>query len=340
MKIKLSICIPTYNRIEFLPGTIKSILDQYTSEMQIVISDNFSTDGTKEWVQELIATHPECNIKYFYYDKNMGADFSYMKVIEIADGEYCWFLGSDDQIKDGAVKNVVSKIINGYDTLLFCRTNCDYHLTPIRIEFALKKGIQEGTYNFSDKYELIRYFKNARDLSALFSYLSTIIVKKSVWDNIPLEQSFIGSAYSHVYKILALLLNGGILFYSSETIVFTRFKNDSFTIGKNIDRFLLDINGYKRLGEYFFPNSEELKYYFWEALRNTRSWYSLFIARINVGCKKDWRLVEKELISVGYNKIKLLFISNTFLLFKLLQRIILKGCSKNCIYTLHKILKL
>ena len=338
MKVKLSICIPTYNRIEFLPGTIKSILDQYTPEMQIVISDNFSNDGTKELVQELITTHPECNIKYFCWDKNMGADLNYMKVIEIADGEYCWFLGSDDQIITGAVKKVITKLSLNYDTLLFCRINCDYYLIPIRTEYALKKGIHESTYNFSDKYELIRYLKNAQDLSALFSYLSTIIVKKSVWDNIPLVQSFIGSAYSHVYKILSILRKDGKLFYSSQRIVFLRMGNDSFETEKKIERFLLDINGYRDLGEYFFHNSEELKYYFWGVLRACFSWKWLYKARISAESKKDWIDMEKKLKDLFFSKTKLSIVNYTFPIAKLLLR--MRNTSKNVNNTIIKKIKI
>jgi abequosyltransferase len=289
--------------------------------LQIAISDNCSTDGTKEWVRELKATNPQYDIKYFCWDKNMGADLNYMKAIEIADGEYCWFMGSDDQLIAEAVENVTSKLSNGYDTLLFCRINCNYILKPKKKEYALNRKIREHVFNLSNKDELIYYLKNTRDLSALFSYLSTIIIKKSNWDIIQQEDSFIGTAYPHVQKILSYLLNKGTLYYSSDTIVLARMGNDSFQTENRIKRFLIDIDGYTKLGDYYFQNDEKLKYYFWTALRKTRSTYSLFKARIYSQNKDEWEMVEQRLKIVGYNIIQLWIVRKTYLLFKFLYNI-------------------
>lgn len=80
----LSICIPTYNRASFLRTTIQSIVQQEifqsTEEIEIVISDNNSTDSTEEICKEFAEIFPK---KVFYYknkenilDKNFEAALS------------------------------------------------------------------------------------------------------------------------------------------------------------------------------------------------------------------------------------------------------------------------
>ena len=50
--IKLSICIATFNRSEFISDTLESILTQVTSDCEVVVSDNASTDNTEEVVSQ------------------------------------------------------------------------------------------------------------------------------------------------------------------------------------------------------------------------------------------------------------------------------------------------
>ena len=49
--MKLSICIPTHNRAEFLPATLESIAAQWTDDIEIAVSDNASTDHTAAIVE-------------------------------------------------------------------------------------------------------------------------------------------------------------------------------------------------------------------------------------------------------------------------------------------------
>ena len=46
--MKFSICIPTYNRLEYLSKTVNSILESKNKGFDLIVSDNFSEDGTEE----------------------------------------------------------------------------------------------------------------------------------------------------------------------------------------------------------------------------------------------------------------------------------------------------
>ena len=112
--IQLSICIPTYNREKYLKEAIESITcqldDSLVDKVEICISDNASTDNTKQLIENFQNQYK--NITYFRQSQNMGADMNYLKVIEIAHGNYCWFLGSDDIVLPTSISKIIKEIAN------------------------------------------------------------------------------------------------------------------------------------------------------------------------------------------------------------------------------------
>ena len=81
LKKNLSICIPTYNRVNFLKESLQSITKQFTnssvySQTEVVISDNNSSDRTKDLVRSFQRKYK--NIKYFKNKKNIGAHLNFI----------------------------------------------------------------------------------------------------------------------------------------------------------------------------------------------------------------------------------------------------------------------
>ena len=114
MSIKLSICIPTYNRDAFLSETIQSVVSQATDEIELVISDNASTDNTQEIVARFQKQFPL--IRYSRHNINQGIDRNALRVVEMATGEFCWFLGSDDQLEPEAIPKIL-ELLKKYPNL-------------------------------------------------------------------------------------------------------------------------------------------------------------------------------------------------------------------------------
>ena len=108
MSIKLSICIPTYNRAALIGKTLESIIAQATGDVEIVVSDNASTDNTAEVIKGFTAKFPR--LVYVQQEINKGADANFMNVVSNASGEYCWLLGSDDVMKAGALRKVLEEL--------------------------------------------------------------------------------------------------------------------------------------------------------------------------------------------------------------------------------------
>lgn len=101
---KISICIPTFNRAGNLGNCLHSIaLNQAPGEMgyEVCVSDNSSTDHTPEIVREALKS---LDLRYFRQDRNVGRVHNYLKVVDMAQGEYVWLLGDDDLLMPDALR--------------------------------------------------------------------------------------------------------------------------------------------------------------------------------------------------------------------------------------------
>lgn len=91
----VSIIIPTYNRANFLPQTIKSALQQTYQNTEILIIDDGSTDNTKQIVKKIQNKYKK--IKYFWQKNSGGAAKPKNKGIKKSKGDYIAVLDSDDE---------------------------------------------------------------------------------------------------------------------------------------------------------------------------------------------------------------------------------------------------
>ena len=90
----VSIITPTYNCSRFIVETIRSVLAQTYQNWEMIISDDCSTDGTKEIVAPFVEA--DKRIKYICNDRNSGAAVTRNNALRLAKGKWIAFLDSDD----------------------------------------------------------------------------------------------------------------------------------------------------------------------------------------------------------------------------------------------------
>lgn len=92
----LSIGMPVYNSEDCIGRAIESLLEQTYPNMEIVISDNCSTDRTKEICLSYAAA--DNRIRYHRNAIDIGKEPNFLRVLELATGEYfIWNCGDDDR---------------------------------------------------------------------------------------------------------------------------------------------------------------------------------------------------------------------------------------------------
>jgi abequosyltransferase len=305
MGIKLSICIPTYNFADFIGATLESVIPEATSEVEIVVVDGASKDNTREIVQDYQKKFPRLHL--FSRDKNVGVDRDLAKSVELAQGEYCWFLSSDDTLKKGAIKRILAEIENDCDIYLCNRVECDFNLKPLKDRLWLSRDVGDKVFNIADKTELMKYLDKACSIGALFSYCSSIIFKRQRWNSVSYDEKFIGTGYAHVNILFSFNNTLSKLKYIKEPLVFCRGDNDSFLKQGTVKRFLIDIEGYNLLASHLFGDSNIRDAFLKVVRREIKLNYLLKIRSLT----KDitlWDDIEKKLTTCGYSMVRLRFI--------------------------------
>jgi glycosyltransferase involved in cell wall biosynthesis len=110
---KLSILIPVYNVEKYLKRCLDSIYSQIDDNSEIVLIDDGSKDRSGEFCDEYASKYPQNTI--VYHQKNEGAGSTRNKLIEKVNGEYFWFVDSDDRIEAGSIKHILDFIENDPD---------------------------------------------------------------------------------------------------------------------------------------------------------------------------------------------------------------------------------
>lgn len=116
----VSILIPVYNRESLLGESIQSALDQTITNIEIIISDNASTDNT--WNVCKHYAERDTRIKIFRNDANLGPVRNWQRCISEAQGEYGKILFSDDLISATFLEETLPMMENPQTGLVFSST--------------------------------------------------------------------------------------------------------------------------------------------------------------------------------------------------------------------------
>ncbi|MEM6348161.1 MAG: glycosyltransferase family 2 protein [Bacteroidota bacterium] len=101
----VSVSIPTYNGELRIGEAIRSLQAQQYPHMEIIISDNASTDNTEAVVRQFMAEDER--IRYYRHPQNLGIPRNFQFGLEQAKGQYFIWLSDDDQLLDGVIKRYV-----------------------------------------------------------------------------------------------------------------------------------------------------------------------------------------------------------------------------------------
>lgn len=113
----ISIIIPSYKNYCFIYETLKSIIFQDYTNIEIIITDDASDDFDKKAIEKYLKTNCKKNIKNFIVHqnkKNLGTVRNLNNAIKLSRGSYITFLAADDTLYD---KYVFSRYIDIFNTL-------------------------------------------------------------------------------------------------------------------------------------------------------------------------------------------------------------------------------
>jgi glycosyltransferase involved in cell wall biosynthesis len=109
----ISVVVPCYNCENYLPETIKSLINQTYQRYEVILVDDFSTDKTPEIAKA--ASKNDKRFRFFQHRANGGLSSSRNSGIRLAKGEYVCFLDSDDLLAPQSLENRVNALLQAHD---------------------------------------------------------------------------------------------------------------------------------------------------------------------------------------------------------------------------------
>lgn len=222
--IKLTIAISTYNRCDFLKECLNSILPQITDGVNIIVSDNASTDKTQEVMKEYSL---KSYIRYYRKESNTGMDGNFLNCLSKADGQYIHLMSDDDILLPGTVKAIIECISRDNPDLIHLNS-CGF------------TGIFKGIENCSNvrldlDNNIITKDKNIflNKIGIYLTYLSSLVLKNELVKQICNPEQFLGTFFlqSHVAlsitkgdKTLAILYHNSVAARGGNTGGYNLFK--------------------------------------------------------------------------------------------------------------------
>lgn len=247
MEDKVSVVIPVFQTKRFLGKSINSVLNQTYSNIEIILVNDGSTDGSEEVCNEY--SKKFSNIKVVH-QKNQGVSIARNNGIKHSTGKYIMFLDSDDYIKPIMIETLMVTI-NKFDIDIgFCSFTREFDNKIVEVKNEIKEG-----YYTSEKFMEIFFDLLTTDI---INNIGTKIYKKDVLteNNIKFKDHL--SIREDVIFCLEAIMN-------SQKFHFT---NDTFYIYTQLREETSLMSTYK---QNFFEANEELIYLLEEYLSDNNS---------------------------------------------------------------------
>src|SRR5687767_875430 len=105
-KLLISLIIPTRERAETLFFALQTALNQASNNYEVIVSDNFSQDNTKEVVRKF----SDARLIYFNTGQRLSMSDNWEFALKKARGEYIVFIGDDDAVMPGGINRLETLI--------------------------------------------------------------------------------------------------------------------------------------------------------------------------------------------------------------------------------------
>jgi CDP-glycerol glycerophosphotransferase len=101
---EISVIIPVYRVADYLPGCLDSVLADAHLDIEVIAVDDASPDGCGATLDKRAAADPR--LRVVHLDRNGGQGAARNLGLQMAAGEYVWFVDGDDRVADGALQAI------------------------------------------------------------------------------------------------------------------------------------------------------------------------------------------------------------------------------------------
>lgn len=220
----VSIGLPVYNGENFIKTAIDSILNQSYKTLELIISDNASTDMTQKICESYSSQDPR--IKYIRFDENQGAAKNFNNTHDLSKGKYFKWASHDDYLENTYIEKCVEvlekddevhlchsrkNIVNKHDDI---KAKDDFVQIDLNQARAFKRFL-----SFLNKF---RYYQD--DADVVFGLFRSEIL---------FNTQRIASYHSSDFTLVAEIILQGKIFIIKDYLFYRRFHEQMSTIANH-----------------------------------------------------------------------------------------------------------
>mgnify|MGYP002520762975 CR=1 FL=1 len=211
----LTIIIPTYNRCSLLKKSLNNLLPMtkdYLEMVDVYVSDNDSTDETKDVVCHFLASYP--NLKYFKQDQNIGAANNFYDATKRVKTKYVTLLSDDDLVLPTYLSTIIQILSD----------NLDFGLLNVNLLSVSENGRYLGTRDsLAVENHIVRYATGG-------DFLKQHLISPSlISSNIFLREGFVETferinkqeypGYEWYYALMLSVIDKSCLYYDLPLLI-------------------------------------------------------------------------------------------------------------------------
>ena len=199
-----SICIPAYNRSKYLEALLDSIFSQNFINYEIVICEDLSPE--RDQISAIVVKYQTLYpmvIAYCENEANLGYDGNIRELVKIASGRFCFFMGNDDLMAEGALANVARLVSDREDVGMVLKSYAWFEGNPNNIIHSVRYFAEE-----------CEFFAGSQAIHACYrrsGVISGYIVNRDAANEVATPK-FDGSLYYQMHLTAQVLVSMSAIF--------------------------------------------------------------------------------------------------------------------------------
>jgi glycosyltransferase involved in cell wall biosynthesis len=157
---QLTVAIPTYQRLCWLRQSLPRILEQVNTrpigEVEVVVSDNASTDGSWEYLQIEASRNPILRINR--NENNLGAEGNCYLLPSISRGRWLWIVGDDDFLLPTAIETITHILLTDPDFIAVNFAKSDEEMVSQKGDRCWQLAADLKTKTLNDIMKVVPHF--------------------------------------------------------------------------------------------------------------------------------------------------------------------------------------
>ena len=224
--MRLTVAIPTYNRANLLLILLQEVSQQIRQlidfEVEILVSDNASTDNTTEVVKSFKDRNQDIQTKYHINKCNLGYDKNVDLLFHLASGDYVMTISDDDGLEHNALSLIRETLENHSvaKVIYVASSFYDYNLEE-------KISINDP---FFENVGVSRYFSSARELfissQEVFGGISGLCIERKSWVAIDATKYY-GTNWIQLGVTLSILAHSDVYVITDKLLKYRLNNKDS-----------------------------------------------------------------------------------------------------------------